>query len=63
VGALVKRGESQVGRYPLRYADTASDFSGTLPFGLPGVYDITVYAYDPSSGNTGVDRLKLTVSE
>jgi hypothetical protein len=63
VGALVKRGESQVGRYPLPYADVASDFSGTLPFELPGVYDITVYAYDPSSGNTGVDRLKLTVSE
>lgn len=63
VAALVKRGESQVGRYPLAYAGTASDFAGTVSLDLPGVYDITVYAYDPSSGNTGVDSLQLTVTE
>ena len=63
VAALVKRGEAEVGRYPLRYAGSASDFTGRFAVELPGVYDITVYAYDPSSGNTGVDRLELTVSE
>ena len=63
VAALVRRGETRIGRYPLRYADTANDFAGTFPIELPGVYDITVYAYDPLSGNTGVDRLSLTVSE
>lgn len=63
VAALVKRGESPLGRYPLSYAGTASDFTGTISFELPGLYDITVYAYDPSSGNTGVDRLELTVAE
>jgi hypothetical protein len=57
VAALVKRGETLVGRYPLRYADTSSDFAGTFPVELPGLYDITVYAYDPASGNTGVDHL------
>ena len=35
---------------------------GTFAVELPGVYDITVYAYDPASGNTGVDRLTLTVT-
>lgn len=63
VAALVKRGETQIGRYPLNYTDTASDFAGTFPLDLPGLYDITVYAYDPLSGNTGVDRLKLTVTD
>ena len=63
VAALVKRGESQVGRYPLPYAGTPSDFAGTISFELAGVYDITVYAYDASSGNTGVDSLKLTVTD
>jgi hypothetical protein len=29
---------------------------------LPGLYEITVYAYDSSSGNTGVDRLTLAVT-
>jgi hypothetical protein len=63
VAALVKRGDTRIGRYPLRYADTSSDFAGTFPIELPGVYDITVYAYDPSSGNTGVDHLSLTVMD
>ncbi|HEX5766260.1 MAG TPA: hypothetical protein VFY27_11875 [Woeseiaceae bacterium] len=63
VTALVKRGEAEVGRYPLRYAGSASDFAGSIAVELPGLYDITVYAHDPASGNTGVDRLELTVSE
>ncbi len=63
VAAIVKRGDAHIGRFPLKYADTASDFAGSFPLELPGVYDITVYAYDPSSGNTGVDRLSLTVTE
>lgn len=63
VAALIKRGETHIGRYPLRYAGTASDFAGTFPLELAGVYEITVYAYDPASGNTGVDRLSLTVTE
>lgn len=63
VAAIVKRGEALIGRFPLKYAGTASDFAGSFPLELPGVYDITVYAYDPSSGNTGVDRLSLTVAE
>jgi hypothetical protein len=29
----------------------------------PDLYDITVYVYDPASGNTGVDRLSLTVAD
>jgi hypothetical protein len=63
VAALVKRGETRIGRYPLHYADAANEFAGTFPVELPGLYDITVYAYDPLSGNTGVDRLSLTITD
>lgn len=61
VAALVKRGEARIGRFPLHYADTASDFSGTVSLTRPGLYHITVYAFDPASGNTGVDQVTLTV--
>lgn len=63
VAALVKRGEADVGSYPLEYANAPNDFAGTVPLELPGLYDITVYAYDPASGNTGVDRLSVTVED
>jgi hypothetical protein len=62
VAALVKRGEEVIGRYPLRHAESANDFAGTVAIELPGLYEITVYAYDSSSGNTGVDRLTLAVT-
>lgn len=63
VAALIKRGETLLGRYPLRYADTSSDFAGTFPVELPGLCDITVYACDPAFDNTGKDHLTLTVTE
>ena len=47
----------------MRYADTSSDFAGTFPVELPGRYDVTVYAYDPASGNPDLDHLTLTVTE
>ena len=61
VAAIVRRGESTIGQFPLRYAGTASDFETNFTTNLPGVYDISVYAYDSKSGNTGVGQLTLTV--
>lgn len=63
VGMLVQRGDQPVGEFPLQYANAASEFAGGLAVDLPGLYHITVYAYDPESGNTGVDALTLTVVE
>lgn len=63
VAASVKRGEAHIGSYALRYAGSANDFTGTLRLELPGVYEITVHAYELSSGNTGIDRLTLTVTD
>lgn len=63
VVAIVRRGAAEVGRFPLEYAGSASDFSTRFTPRLPGVYDISVYAYDQASGNTGVGRIELTVTE
>jgi len=63
VVAIVNRGEIEVGRYPLRYAGTASEFAAQITADLPGVYDISVYAYDSASGNTGVGQVEMTVIE
>jgi hypothetical protein len=63
VVAIVRRGDTEVGRYPLSYAGTASDFQTRFPPDLPGVYDISVYAYEAASGNTGVGQVELTVTD
>jgi hypothetical protein len=63
VVAIVRRGDQDVGRYPLRYAGAASEFATQFTARIPGVYDISVYAYDSASGNTGVGQIELTVTE
>ncbi len=63
VVAIVRRGDDDVGRFPLRYAGTDSEFETQFTTHLPGVYDISVYAYDSASGNTGVGQIELTVTE
>ena len=63
VVAIVRRGDVEVGRFPLSYAGTVSEFETKITADLPGVYDISVYAYDSASGNTGVGQVELTVTE
>jgi len=63
VVAIVRRDDVDVGRFPLRYAGVASEFETRFTADLPGVYDISVYAYDSASGNTGVGQVELTVTE
>ena len=63
VVAIVRRGDDDVGQFPLRYAGADSEFETQFTTHLPGVYDISVYAYDSASGNTGVGQIELTVTE
>ena len=51
---------------PLRFidippADTAGQFGGSWDSPPPGIYQITVYAYQQSTGNTGVDTATVIV--
>ena len=63
VVAIVHRGDEEVGRFPFRYSGTASEFETRFAPQLPGVYGISIYAYESVSGNTGVGRIELTVAE
>lgn len=47
--------------FALGYAGTASQFAGQLTVDQPGTYEVTVYAYDAASGNTGLDRVTFMV--
>lgn len=57
VSAIVVRDGVALGRHKLAFAGTTSQFSLRLPLTAAGLYDVTVYAYDPENGNTGLDRV------
>lgn len=61
VKALVKRDGIPYGELPLTYAGTPSRFGAPLEIAKPGSYEIIVYAFDPVSGNTGVDKTTVVV--
>jgi hypothetical protein len=62
VVAVLRRGDTQTGSFPLAYAGAASEFAAKISADLPGVYDISVYAYDAATGNSGVGQIELTVT-
>ncbi len=61
VAALLSKDGKRVGVLPLQYAGVTSQFSGTWNVTEAGVYEATVYAYDPSNGNTGLDSVTFMV--
>ena len=62
VRALVRRNGESLPDLPLEYAGESSQFTGTLTVSRPGTYEITVYAFDSESGNTGIDTTTVNVS-
>lgn len=63
VAAIVKRNGKIVKTFPLRYAGTTSQFDAELKLDEPGAYEVTVYAYDPKNGNTGLDKTTFVLQE
>jgi len=61
VGMLVSREGEETIDVAMTHAGTGSRFSGELPVSDTGLYDISVYAYDPRTGNTGLDRTTIIV--
>lgn len=55
VSALIRKKGKTTGEFPLSYAGEPSRFVGSMEVKDAGVYEVTVYAYDPANGNTGVD--------
>lgn len=61
VEMMVLRDGERVADVPMSYAGQTSQFAGQVPVDGSGVYDVTVYAYDPRTGNTGLDRTTFIV--
>jgi len=61
VAALVSHEGAPLGRYPLTYAGSTSQFIVNVPTAEPGLYEVVVYAHDPANGNTGLDRTTFFV--
>ncbi len=61
VKAIVKRNGEKIEEIPLSFSGKTSIFQGTLKTSKKGVYEITVYAYDEVTGNTGVDKTTVVV--
>jgi len=61
VEAIVVRDGRRIDSVAMTYAGQSSQFVGQVAVQESGVYDITVFAYDPRTGNTGLDRTTFIV--
>ena len=63
VKALLKKNGQQVGVLPMEYAGSPSQFSGTWKISDAGTYEAAVYAYDATTGNTGINKVTFMVRQ
>jgi hypothetical protein len=61
IRTLLKRDGKAAGEFPLAYAGRASQFQAELPIKNIGVYELIVFAFDPSNGNTGLDKATFII--
>lgn len=61
VQAIVEKDGQPMPAVPLSISDKANTFTGTLNARQAGLYQLTVYAYDPRTGNTGVSTTNFIV--
>ena len=60
VNALITKAGGDTKTIPLKIRDKASTFYGEASL-TSGNYEITVYAFDPVSGNTGLDKTNIII--
>jgi hypothetical protein len=61
IAAILAQGGKNLRTVPLSYAGKPSEFGGDIDVADKGEYELTIYAYDPADGNTGLDRFTITV--
>ena len=59
--AIVYRDNKKIGEFPLNNTSNSSEFTGIFKPTQKGVYLVTVYAFDPRTGNAGVDKTSIIV--
>ena len=61
IKAIVNKNSERMEEVLLSFAGKPSLFEAVIPVRGQGVYEVTVYAYDASNGNTGIDRVTFIV--
>lgn len=61
VSAILSRDGTKVKELELKAGEKPSTFAAETTL-VPGNYELLLYAYDPVTGNTGVDRLNFIVN-
>lgn len=61
INAIVIHNGKRINEIPLEITDVWNNFEALLPVTAKGDYEVHVYAYDPKTGNTGLDRINFTV--
>jgi hypothetical protein len=62
IKAFVKHNGAIIKTAPLVFAGSPSAFTGATSVSKSGTYEVIVYVYDPLTGNTGVDKVKVEVN-
>lgn len=62
VTAIVNKDGHHYQTIPLQMQETMNTFRAMLRPDSPGNYQLTVYSYDPKTGNTGVDQTSFVVT-
>jgi hypothetical protein len=60
IKALIKHEGSIIDSVPMRFAGPSA-FQAEATVTKKGQYEIIIYAFDPQTGNSGVDKVKVTV--
>jgi len=61
VAAILKHNGEKLREVPLKYAGSPSRFAAEIKLETPGSYAATVYAHDPETGMTGLDRTTFAI--
>jgi len=63
IEALIKKGGDTIDTVPLDFTGQTSTYAGTYKANEKGVYEIIVTAYHAETGNTGVDKTTVILSD
>ena len=61
IRAVVKKEGVRLGEEPLHLTAQPNIFEGNLSVKEKGNYELLIYAYDPKTGNTGVDKINFVL--
>lgn len=62
VSAILKKNNEVIATVPMEVKEKANTFEAAVDLSVPGLYEITIYAYDARTGNTGVDKVNFLVN-